>query len=72
MKHSIHPVPYPLIVEGSNRYASLEMAQAAALPVVAQVLAEVFRNNGWKGRSDCDMLDPEGDDDEREMSVQSG
>jgi hypothetical protein len=41
---------YPLTEQGTDKYADLQMAQAAALPFVAQALVEAILNgieNGY-------------------------
>ena len=43
MKESPEKRAYTLTEQGTDRYASLEMAQAAALPVVARALAIAIR-----------------------------
>jgi hypothetical protein len=41
---------YTLIEQGTNRYASLEMAQAAALPYVVQAIVEAIREGLENGQ----------------------
>ena len=42
--------PYHVTEHGGNRYASLEEAQAAALPILVQSLAEAVREGIEKGQ----------------------
>ena len=49
MKGSARPGSYPLVELGTDKYASLEMAQAAALPVIVEALVEAIREGIAKG-----------------------
>ena len=49
MKGSARPRPYPLLELGTDKYASLEMAQAAALPGIVEALVEAIREGIAKG-----------------------
>jgi len=51
--------PYTFTEQGTDIYADLQMAQAAALQVVAQALAAAIRAKGKNGSSEPDVGDRE-------------
>jgi hypothetical protein len=50
---------YTFTEQGTDKYAHLQMAQAAALQVVAQALAAAIRAKGKNGSSEPDVGDRE-------------
>lgn len=55
---------YAFTEQGTDKYADLQMAQAAALQVVAQALAAAIRAKGKNGSSEPDASDQEKHDEQ--------